>query len=286
MKRLITCLLFIYAICLPSFPQGGNGYEIFKIEGTVKMKVEGEWSPAERRKKVSLRNLVQVSEGSRIGLLETSSGRIYYMAEPGTYTVAKLISEARKQADAHIKEVNSRVAKAVAEKGDNRHSYAIAGAVHRGTGSDDAAIVSHTQAVYEALVRQFSSIDNGKKRHAPKQDIKLSWQSSASDGSQTPRFENLSANPLYFTLLRIVAKSPISVEVITRFGKESGIPSLLVASGGAEPLTDYLFAAEVQQATEWILIASDNPFDSQLLQQLLQRNTPTQTAPCPLHLTF
>lgn len=46
----------------------------------------------------------------------------------------------------------------------------------------------------------------------------------------------------------------------------------------------YQYAAEGHQPSHWLLIAADLPFDSQLLQQLLQRNAPTTATPCTLHL--
>ncbi len=72
--------------------------------------------------------------------------------------------------------------------------------------------------------------------------------------------------------------------VATRFGKSSGTPSLFLPAGQAEPMPGYQYAAEGHQPSHWLLIAADLPFDSQLLQQLLQRNAPTTATPCTLHL--
>lgn len=281
--RRLTLLFFLIISChLALWAQGS--YSFFKIEGNVKVKAEGIWRQAERRGKANLRDLLQIADGSRVGLLDEGSGRIFYSTTAGTYSVAKLIAEARKQSDRHLLEVNSRVTKAISEQAQAGHSYAISGAIHRGDGADSQPIAKQTEALYEALLLQLSQQRESKQRLSVVQDVKLTWQRDSAEDALSPLVENQSETPLYCTLLRRTSSGSSSVTVMTRFGKESGTPSLLVPPGQVERVPGYLFSAEGHQPADWLLIASESPFDSQLLQQLIQRNASTSTPPAILHL--
>ena len=282
MRRLTLLLCLIIGCHLALWSQGS--YSFFKIEGNVKVKAEGIWRPAERRGKAHLRDQLQIAEGSRVGLLDEGSGRIFYSTTAGTYTVAKLIAEARKQSDHHLLEVNSRVTKAVSEQVQAGHSYAITGAIHRGEGADSQPMAKQTEALYEALLLKLSQHRERKRAVTVVHDVKLTWQRDSADDVLSPLIENQSKAPLYCTLLRRTSSGSLPVTVVTRFGKESGTPSLLVPPGQAAQVPGYLFAAEGHQPADWLLIASELPFDSQLLQQLIQRNAPTSTTPAILHL--
>ena len=285
MKQLILLICLIINLNEAAWSQ--TGYSIFKVEGCVKIQSNGHWRSAERRSQVNLRDLLQLAEGSRVGLLEQESGRIYYATTVGTHTIAKLIANARKQSDRHLMEVNNRVAKAITDKDQQGYSYAITGATHRGEGADSQPIAQQTEALYAALRLHLLPEKQSKRGVKVLHDIRLTWQTDSSEETLTPVAANPSSSPLYFTLLRrMSADAAIPYSVATRFGKSSGTPSLFLPAGQMEPIPSYQYVAKGHQPSDWLLIAADFPFDSQLLQQLLQRNAPTKAKPCTLHLAI
>ena len=255
-----------FLVCLNLSAAGK--YTIFKVSGTVRIKSESGWQAAVRRSEVQLRDILSLATNSRVGILEESSGRIYFCAHEGEHSVARIISTARKESDRTIANVNRRMVATLNEQQQQGHTYHIIGATHRGQESDTG-----TQSVYAALRKALQ----GKR---PSPILQLTWQ--CDEEVSTPVFQNPTNRPLYMNLIRIEQGE---ASIALRIGREEGVSALVIPAGCSVVAEGYAFASTLLSRSQWLLFGSPTLFDSLLLQQYLrdQVGSGSGITPAELH---
>ena len=96
MKKIISLIAFIIAFCGVISAQK---YSIFKVEGNVLLKSKNseEWRPAVKHMQITESDLLKVSSGASLSIVESSTNRIISSVKAGEYTVYDFTKAAAKK---------------------------------------------------------------------------------------------------------------------------------------------------------------------------------------------
>lgn len=254
MKRLFLSILLLFLMLTSSMATGR--YAVFKISGDVKLKQTEVWTVPVLRMEVTFRDQFLLGEQSRLGIVDKETHRIYYTDKKGKRNVAQIISEAKKQAEEVTGLVNKQIRSSF--KGDS-HRMQVAGASYRGM-TDDA----ETQAVYasirKALTKNASIITNDR--------LLLEKINSIEESVSFFRITNSMDLPVYVNILDCSKEHP---SLCFNLGYTYDEPFLLIAPGKPIDIRQFLFA-DIEDKNDYLLFASEFPFDTQVLQLLLDKN--------------
>lgn len=263
----VICLLYI----LPTTAQ--SKYSIYKIEGEAFIKGDSGWRPLQKRSVVSATDLLNMKEG-RVCILDNTSNRIFYSIHSGQQSVARIVSDAKKQADRITGTMNEQIRKSV-QAGDNSYSYQTHGVSHRGQDGNMT-----TTAVYTSLCRAIAN--RGTTIEEPQQ---IFLQKVALE-ENTFCFTvcNDSETPLYINILRL-SESHHQPQLCFNLGYTYDEPYMLIPAHKAVRIDHFVFVEDSEEEVEYLLFGLTEAFDTPELQMLFDSapaTLPNADKPHPL----
>lgn len=262
MKILLIMLLFSFSVAISG---GSERYVVYKISGQAERYSGSAWELLERRDSVDIRDRLRISEGSCIGILDNTSGRIYYSDNSGELSVAAIISAARRSSDDITGQVNRQIRQAMADSGTSGYSYKSLGASHRGESGSGTTEAVHV-AIADALKTPDGIPDNTgvKLRMVPVDESSFCFS-----------IENYTDKILCVNVLSVSEnKRP---KVCFNVGYSFDEPYMLIPPNSKQTVRQFVFADIPDDRTEYFLIASEEVYDVQKLQMLL--NTSETSVP-------
>lgn len=254
MKGILIMLLFSFSVAISA---GSERYVVYKISGQAERYSGSEWELLERRDSVDLRDRLRISEGSCIGILDNTSGRIYYSDNSGEQSVATVISAARRRSDDITGQVNRQIRQAMTDSGTSGYSYKSLGASHRGESGYGA-----TEAVYAAIACALE-ISDGIPDNA---GVKLRMV-PVDESSFCFSIENCTDKTLCVNVLSVSEnKRP---KVCFNVGYSCDEPYMLISPNSKQTVRQFVFADTSDDRTEYFSIAAEEVYDVQKLQMLL-----------------
>lgn len=264
-------LLVLFSFCCSLAMQAADGYAVFKVSGRVTVKTEQGWIPLNKRDKLHGKDMLHIPVGGKVAILEVATNRIYTSVSEGDLFVLKVISEAKKQSDNIVANVNGRIRQVMEERKDADYTYSVPGASHRGE-SDEA----YTMQVYSALL-------HAAKRAGASHGAELKLDVQHGEDSFFFCLTNDSDRLLFVNVLRM-SKSGQDLSLVLPVGYACEPPCLLLPPHTSYDASSFLFAAGGEDAS-YLLFGTERAFDTSALQLLLSEgvrpNAPTE----PLHLS-
>ncbi|MDE6017892.1 MAG: hypothetical protein K2G85_03660 [Muribaculaceae bacterium] len=263
-KRLLIPALALTALIIPAGVRDASAtLTIYKVKGNVTVKTKADKAvKAERRAVVAPADLLTVPEGGNIEILDSDTRRIYSSVNSGKMTVKKLMEKAEDHAASITRNINRKVAAAVAENGrQNRTGYdALGMAIH-----ETDAIAYPDVAIPDGMSYLAYLIGNASGPDADHQNyIRLATTTSAANDS-TFNFVVLSSvhEPLFFNI--IDRKNKDDIQLLLPQNPIAAPKTVTVAS-------EYRFMKDENGIGNdgYIVIASDKDFTAAEIKKLLE----------------
>lgn len=249
---LAMCMLYIS----PAAAQ--SKYSVYKIEGEAFIKVSSDWKLLQKRTAVLATDLLNIRAEARVGILDNTSNRIFYSVHSGQQSVARIISDAKKQADRVTGTMNEQIRKST-RVGDGSYSYQTHGASHRGQEGNQT-----TTAIYASLCRAI--MDRSATVEKPQQIV---LQKVPVEGNMFCfAVRNNSINPLYINILRL-SKKLHRPQLCFNLGYTCDEPYILIPANETVQIDHFIFVESNEEEVEYLLFGSVEAFDVPELQLLL-----------------
>lgn len=260
MKELILISITLFLQIMIAGAQ--TGYEVYKATGRVEIYVNDGWAALSRKDSVVLKDRLRLADSSRVGILDNTSMRIYYSEKVGEQTVAGIISSAKKNSDGIVRQMNRQIKEAMTgeEKGI---SYSSVGASHRGLEEND-----FTESLYSFLA---GIIEKGDFCVAADDSTLVLHKVQIDDGEFSFSIENRNDCPLCVNVLamdRDSGRNTLCFDV----GYSYDEPYLIVPSQSIATVSQYVFSETREPDTCYLLFATEEPFDTQMLQMLINND--------------
>lgn len=274
MRTVIYALLSLLMTILPSRVQAAQ-YYIHNLEGSVERLVGNEWKPAAKNEKTALSDKFSLKEGAMLAIGDKETHRVYITRELGVLSVAQIIQNARKQSS---QTTRLALQKAIESSGGQFQPRAtIMGVGYRAGASEEAMANDPSMKVYAAIYQYMKKPKNSKTPQI------LLIKEEADDYTYF-KVENRSDKLLYLNVLAI-PKGDESSYLCLDTGDVTSEEIPAVAPHSDIMFTQYPFIDE-DASCQYLLFASQIPFDAQMLNSLLrQQRTPTKGAK-PLPMLF
>lgn len=240
-------------------------YLVFKTSGEVKILTSTVWQIPERRQPLTLRSQFLLGKGGRLGILDNESYQVYYIEKEGKYTVAEIISQARKQADRVTELVNRQLRNTM--NNEQQNSQPITGASYRGDGDDELL-----QALYARLA---AAIQNPPTPTGNQ----LEAMRILTPDKEAFYFKlaNYTEQPLYVNVLAVAdGKAWLAFPL----GYTCNEPFMLLTPGACKEVTQFLFALPQEGTPQYYPFAIPFAFDAQALQLLLRQGAKPASDSC------
>lgn len=249
---LAMCALYIS----PAAAQ--SKYSVYKIEGEAFIKADSDWKLLQKRTTVLATDLLNIKDEARVGILDNTSNRIFYSVHSGQQSVARIVSDAKKQADRVTGTMNEQIRKST-QVGDGSYSYQTHGVSHRGQESNQT-----TMAIYASLCRAI--VDRGATAEKSQQIIlqKVPIEEDAFCFS----VRNDSPNPLYINILKF-SKKLHRPQLCFNLGYTYDEPHMLIPANETVQIDHFIFVESDEKEVEYLLFGSAEAFDVPELQLLL-----------------
>lgn len=236
-------------------------YYIYKIEGKIMQLKNDKWVSPSLRDEINIRDKFDLREGAILAIADKESHRVYYTKEEGIQNVAQIISTARKQSD-KISKLTFQQALA-SMKGDTKN-VSVFGVVSRGTNSS----VDTTHLIYAYLYNII------KQRSYVKKQTNLYLSCVQCDNQWCFNVKNDYNEPLFFNILRLPSEKQKPLLCID-FISDNDTPYIIANPNSEVCLIQYPYV-KTDESYEYLLFATDCPFDSQALRILLDSNAAPQ----------
>lgn len=260
MKRQILILIFSLLVMSA---EAQTVYMVYKVSGKVEKYETAGWTVLSKRDNVILKDKLRVTEGSSIGILDCRSMRVYYSGKTGEQTVSSIIHSAQKSSDGIVSQMNRQIKEAL-DDDKKGITYRISGATHRGQEENDMS-----EMVYSCL---YGILNNGISGNAGNDSGLFFGKVPANDGEFCFSIGNKYDNPLCVNILAI-SKDGKHKTLCFNVGYSYDEPYMLVPPHSETTVSQFVFAEDEEHETEYVLFATEEPFDSQTLQLLIKNNT-------------
>lgn len=253
-----TATLIILLLSFTTALEGQNIYQIFKTtQGVTISSASIQNAPVTKRMEVKMGDMLNIPEGGEVAILEKNTRQIYsYSSSKGnSIKVAKILIDAKKQAGNNIAAINNGLMTSINERKLPGYNYSVQGATYRGAATD-----SITLAVYSALCH---AIEQGKT--SPSLSLELK------NNGETFYFitGNSGSSPVFFNIIRLGEAPHICIPA----DSSKGTPCLIMDANGTWSGEQIQFVYE--EGDKYLIFATDQPFNSQLLQQMFNKKQKT-----------
>lgn len=255
MKKIVL-LLMLSLFAATAEAQGR--YAVYRIEGSVEVKTPEGWAAARKRAGISAIDVLRLAAEARVGIIDNTSNRIFYSAQPGEQRVGQIISSAKRQADRITGQMNEQIRKAVASNADTGYTHESVGASYRGA-ADGGTTESVYASLCDAVARPTGSIGSDERLVLRKV--------GTGDGDFYFSVANRSEQALYVNVLALSARLNYPV-LCFNLGYSCDEPYMLVPPHAEVAVEHFVFAEHPDENTVYLLFGSAEPFDTQELQTL------------------
>ncbi len=256
-------LLAMYALYIsPATAQ--SKYSVYKIEGEAFIKADSDWKLLQKRTTVLATDLLNIKDEARVGILDNTSNRIFYSVHSGQQSVARIVSDAKKQADRVTGTMNEQIRKSTQVR-DGSYSYQTHGASHRGQEGNQT-----TTAIYASLCRAI--VDRDATAEKPQQIVlqKVPIEEDVFCFS----VRNNSSSPLYINVLKL-SKKLHRPQLCFNLGYTCDEPYMLIPANETVQIDHFIFVESGEEEVEYLLFGSVEAFDVPELQLLLDSASAT-----------
>lgn len=237
-------------------------YQVYKVDGDVRILKNGNWEIPQKHQELSIRDQFLIGEHGSLGIVVNETHRIYYTVHSGKQNVAQIISAARKQSD-HIASNMSK--QLTANKQMKGSSLPVYGGVNRGNHKE----VSSTDLVY-------ATIYNFLQKHEQVIPTPVNGDIVYSGDSYYFKAFNHTNRPLYANVVRLPLTTGEQPQICMEVGYTMNEPFLVIGAGQETNWSDFTFLVEETQH-QYLLFASEEPYDCQALQMMLRTLSPPST---------
>lgn len=245
--RLNTTILLCVLCHMSMYAQ----YGVYTITGNVTIKHTDTWQKAKKGMEVFPWDSISIGKGAKVQILNQGTSQIYESIETGNYTVAKLISNAKKQSGRVIAELNKEMYQNV--RADNGRANSFVGASTRG----DEEL--YTDSIYAFLLSNI-----GQAEAMPDNIIVKSIRKGKAFYLS---IKNDSDKGRYINLLIHNKRTGECASVYTADLSVPGRSCLFVAAGETAVLRQMMF--NISKDFEYVVWATERPYDSNHLQNLM-----------------
>ena len=260
MKKFFLTKLHLLAffLMLPSALQAVS-FRIYRVEGEVSILKNNKWVTPTINQELSVSDQFMIGEQGRLGIVNNENHRIYYTVRNGKQNVAQIISAARKQSD----RIASNMHKQLTSNTKLTDSpLPIWGGVNRGKQQNGDSTAFVYAAIYQYLQTQ------------EKQASKLvSADIITSDDSYFFKAVNNTDMLLFANVIRLPQASDDYPQICLEVGYTMNEPFLVIGPHQETNWSNYTFLRENLQHN-YLLFASETPYDCQALQMLLRTFSP------------
>ena len=249
-----TALIAMLMLSLTTALKSENIYQIFRVtQGVTVYTSSKPETTATKRMEVKLSDMLNIPSGGEVAILETSTKQIYSYSsnEASKVKVAKLLIDAKKQANKNIAAVNKELSYNIEKIEQKGYSYIISGATYRGAGTD-----SITHAVYSALCSAIAQQETASTISLELEHNGETFHFKASNSGNAP---------VFFNIIRLGETPHICIPA----EGSKGIPCLIMDANSTWSTEQIQFVYE--DGDNYIIFATDVPFNSQLLQQMFNK---------------
>lgn len=251
MRKIITIILCAWC-CLSASAQ----YSIYSVSGDVKIKpASSAWVKAKKGAEIALQDSICVGNNARVQVLNKQTSQIFESTGSGVFTIIKLITNARKQSGRVITELNKEMYHNA--RADNSRSVSFVGASTRG---DEESLADSLYFCIQSDLADAEPLPEGLIIK-PIRKKKLFYL----------KLDNQSDKGLYINLLIRNTRTGEKACAYTLDLYEQ--PCLYIAPKTSLSLEQFRFVASKE--CEYILWATERPYDSNRLQNLLSSPAPT-----------
>lgn len=274
MRTILYALLSLLMTVLPSTIQAAQ-YYIHNLEGSVERLVGNEWKPATKNEKTALPDKFSLKEGAMLAIGDKETHRVYITREAGVQNVAQIIQKARSQSS---QTTRLALQKAVeASGGQYKPRAAIMGVGYRAGTSEEAMVNDPSMKTYAAICQFVKKPKNVKTPQVLLTQVE-------EDGYAYFKVENQTDLLLYLNVMAIPKDDEKSYLCFdTGDVNAEDIPA--VAPHSDITLTQYPFIHE-DATCQYLLFASPEPFDAQMLNSLIKQQNPPTKGAKPQSLLF
>ncbi|MBR6202880.1 MAG: hypothetical protein IKQ62_07740 [Bacteroidaceae bacterium] len=265
--QLVATLL----VFLASTSMRGANYYIFNIEGSVERLVGSQWVKPAKNDGVTVKDKFSLKEGAMLAICDKDTRRVYITREMGVQNVAQIISNARRQSSQTTQLTLQQTMKSANGKAGGA---TIMGVSYRSSMQEKDMVNDTDMKVYAALQKQLNEPQKSKK---PTLHLSMATE----DELCYFHIENFTDNLLFFNIIALPdnGESPYLC-LDTSSPSSENIATL--SPHATTTLYQYPFAS-TDTPCQYLLFASEQPFDSEVIGTLLEQQHATKgVKPLPL----
>lgn len=253
MKRVLLLLL----LCIAQLSAFANDrYEVYQVQGTVKIKKNDKWVALTKGKSVTLNDKVQIGNGSKLIIVKLPSKSLYESQRSGEMTISTIKAEAVK----HSNEILGLTLRELYGK-NNGDNSAGKGAVHGvTTRAADSLDSSFEGMIAECIQRAIS--------------CKMAGRNPADDGFDSETIDKISAISVvdgtsrYFILsnsfdklmfVNVICINPATNTISVLYNEITHPLGVMVPPGKTLSLNMYKF--DICNQCQYIIFGTENSFD-------------------------
>lgn len=251
MKFLRIALLSVASL-MAAASVSADRYEVFKLTGSpVKVSASGQQALS-KRTPLKPSDKVRIPTGASLSILDTSNGAIYSSDQPtDPISVAAFVVAMKKKAKKHT----SALISVLSSKKGNPAQKTL-GASFRGNDGNWSPV---DVAVAERLL--------GPATLAEYPDLQLQVVRDPEDASYHFKIVNKSGNLLWANVY-----DPEARRLMIKDAAYEEIHALMLPPDSELDLAEYVFASDADAPRQFMLVTSTEPFDTGLVQLLLDRD--------------
>jgi len=258
-KHILSKIHLLGLVILFTMPLQAATFRIYKVEGDVRILKNEKWVVPQVHQQLSVGDQFMIGTQGRLAIVANETHRIYYSVNSGKQNVAQIISAARKQSDRIASNMNKQLA---SNKQMKDSSLPILGGVNRGNQQEDTS----TSLVYAAIYKYLRSQDK-KTSSLITADLVLDGDSYYFKAS------NQTNKQLYANIIRVPLTADEHPRICMEVGYTMNEPFLVMGARQETSWNDYRFLVE-EPFHQYLLFASEQPYDCQVLQMMLSTMSP------------
>ncbi len=226
--------------------QQNGRYEIFNVIGSVSNASTGK--KVKKGDPVKAADKLIIGKKSKAAILDQQQHRIYYSLDKGSYTVATIIRNAKRNADNAIAVVNSEMLTQLNQKSKRPN---VMGVSYRGSDAENKYLQSVCNAIFD--------IANALP------DDRLTLNVNKEDGAFYFSMANGTDSLLYVNVISVTPDE--NPQLCLNVGATSNQPFISIAPNNQLSLPDFVFAEN--DSADYYMFATLEPIDTQALAIML-----------------
>ena len=260
-KHLLSRFHILGLLLLLTGTLQASTYRIYKMEGDVRILKNDKWVTPQASQELSVRDQFMIGSQGRLGIVVNETHRIYYTVSCGKQNVAQIISAARKQSDRIASNMHKQLVDNKQQKGS---SLPVFGGVNRGSMQENTT----TELVYATIYQYI-------QERSHRSDTQITAEKVVDGDSYYFKASNHTGKPLYANVIRLPLTPDEHPQVCMEVGYTMNEPFLIMGPQQETSWSGYSFLCE-EPRRQYLLFASEQPYDCQALQMMLRTMSPPE----------